>query len=392
MTHLRLPALAIQQGGGRTLYSFAVDGKLLPSFAAISRIRRGQCGVEGYQRIEASAHVAQIRRYLESPTAILPNSIVVAFDQRVRFEPQARRPGKSNGHQFGELIVPVDSEWRDAEKPGFVVDGQQRMAALREAKLDRFEIFVTSFIASGEHEQREQFILVNSTKPLPKSLLYELLPATSGPLPSQLERRKLPAQILELLNTDPSSPFHNLIRTATVPSGIVNDNAILRMLEHSLSDGALYRLKLKVPPAPITEMQIFVSGFWHAAATVFPQAWGLPPRRSRLMHGVGIISLGFLMDAIADKLRNEGWPTNQDFQSALENLKEHCRWTEGYWDFGPTAARKWNDLQFIPRDIRLLSNHLLSLFFRTVEPDWRGRSLLRPGPAVGTAAEVDLNP
>ena len=37
---LRLPALEVRQGGGRVLYSFAVDGKQLPSFAAISRIRR----------------------------------------------------------------------------------------------------------------------------------------------------------------------------------------------------------------------------------------------------------------------------------------------------------------------------------------------------------------
>ncbi|MCX6713664.1 MAG: HU family DNA-binding protein, partial [Candidatus Vogelbacteria bacterium] len=36
--------------------------------------------------------------------------------------------------------------------------------------------------------------------------------------------------------------------------------------------------------------------FWKAVANVFPEAWGLPPNRSRLMHGAGIIGMGLLMD------------------------------------------------------------------------------------------------
>ena len=36
---LQLPALEIRQGPGQVLYSFAIDGKLLPSFTTISRIR-----------------------------------------------------------------------------------------------------------------------------------------------------------------------------------------------------------------------------------------------------------------------------------------------------------------------------------------------------------------
>ena len=53
-------------------------------------------------------------------------------------------------------------------KPGLIVDGQQRAAAIREARIDSFPICATAFIANDDREQREQFILVNSTKPLPK--------------------------------------------------------------------------------------------------------------------------------------------------------------------------------------------------------------------------------
>src|SRR2546423_11692575 len=84
---LRLPALEIRQGPGKVLYSFAIDGKLLPSFTTISRVGRGDGHkVHGYQRPEVLSHIAEIRNYLESASPMIPNAIVVAFDDRVRFE------------------------------------------------------------------------------------------------------------------------------------------------------------------------------------------------------------------------------------------------------------------------------------------------------------------
>ena len=47
---LRIPSLEVSQTPGRTLYSFAVDGKLIPTFATVSRIRRNGTSLEGYQR------------------------------------------------------------------------------------------------------------------------------------------------------------------------------------------------------------------------------------------------------------------------------------------------------------------------------------------------------
>ena len=90
---LRLPALEVRQGDGRVLYSFAVDGKKLPLFAAVSRIHRdGDADVEGYQRPEVLSHIASIRRYLESGSPMIPNALVIAFDKRVQFEPSAEAP------------------------------------------------------------------------------------------------------------------------------------------------------------------------------------------------------------------------------------------------------------------------------------------------------------
>src|SRR6184192_1092289 len=85
---LRVRALRIHQGRDRVLYSFAVDGKQIPSFAAVSREGRDADNrIVGYQRPEVLSHIAEIRAYLESDNPIVPNALVVAFDPVVRFEP-----------------------------------------------------------------------------------------------------------------------------------------------------------------------------------------------------------------------------------------------------------------------------------------------------------------
>src|SRR6266702_1376538 len=240
---LRLPALEVRQGDGRVLYSFAVDGKELPSFAAVSRIRRdGDAEVEGYQRPEVLSHISSIRRYLESEAPMIPNALVVAFDKRVQFELLPGAPSVSYARP-GTLIIPASADLADEDKPVWIVDGQQRSAAIRDARIDSFPVVVTAFITDSDEDQRSQFILVNSAKPLPKGLIYELLPATSGALPVPLQARRFPAILLRRLNCEVRSPLYRKIRTPTRPEGIVKDNSILRMLENSLSDGALYSFR-----------------------------------------------------------------------------------------------------------------------------------------------------
>jgi DGQHR domain-containing protein len=361
MSELRLPAIEVRQSAGRVLYTFAIEGKIITSIAAVSRIHReNNIGeVRGYQRPEVLAHIAEIRKYLEGPTPLIPNAVVIAFDSRVRFEVVHERdhPGYA---QPGILIIPFDSSASEDAKPGFIVDGQQRLAAIREANVESFPICVTAFLTDDIREQTEQFILVNSTKPLPKGLIYELLPATQGVLPTALEKRRLPAYLLDRLNRDADSPLRLRIQTATNPEGVVKDNSLLRMLENSLTDGVLFRFRGAGDDVPsIDAMLEVLRNFWGAVRSTFPEAWGLPPRRSRLMHGAGIITLGLLMDAIADRHRDTAIPGQEQFAADLLPLKDACRWTDGYWDFGPSNQRKWNEVQNTSKDIELLANHML---------------------------------
>lgn len=357
---LRFPALQVHQGNEQQIYTFAVDGKELPKFTTVSRVRRDERQIAGYQRPEVLAHVAAIRSYIETTSPMIPNAIVVAFDTRVRFEPADPVTSADSYVSLGTLVVPVDEALPDEDKPGWIVDGQQRCAAVREAKVDSFPLCVTAFITADEGEQRAQFILVNSTKPLPKALIYELLPTTEGLLPPALMRKRFPAFVVERLNFDEDSPFYQLIQTPTIPDGVVKGTSVLRMLENSLTNGCLYYYRDPDTGAGNIEgMLSILKPFWWAVQKVFNEAWGLPPRRSRLMHGVGIASLGYLMDAITYEYIDQGLlPDESDFAAELEILRDDCAWTGGYWYLEDDSVRRWNELQNTHKDIKLLTDHL----------------------------------
>jgi hypothetical protein len=216
-------------------------------------------------------------------------------------------------------------------------------------------------------EQRSQFILVNSTKPLPKGLIYELLPVTDGMLPTHLQKKQFPSALLAHLNFEPTSPLFKLIKTPTNGEGVIKDNSIIRMLENSLYEGALYPYR-----DPDTgrgdegTMLKILHAFWGAVKMVFQEAWGLPPKRSRLMHGAGIVSLGFIMDDIAALLSRDELFQVTAFASKLQPLKEACYWTSGSWPFGEGHFMKWDDLQNTSKHTQLLANYLRIEFRKRV--------------------------
>jgi DGQHR domain-containing protein len=368
-SQLVLPAVEVTQGEGRILYSFAVDGKMLPQFAAISRISRPDgTDVDGYQRPEVLSHISGIRKYIESEAPLIPNAVVLAFDKRVSFIPSNSKD--SSFSRLGHLKIPLQSSWTEQEKPAWVVDGQQRIAAIREARIGSFPICVTAFKAESVQEQREQFILVNSAKPLSKGLIYELLPTTQMLLPDMLEKRRFPSMLLNRLNYDPDSPLRLRIKTATNQEGVIQDNSVLKMIEHSLSDGALYQYRGPNGEGDVEAMLSLLKTYWSGVARVFRDAWELPPNRSRLVHGAGIVSMGFVMDAIVDRHHDQSSITIDHYISDLEGMARFCRWTNGYWDFGGNVTRKWNEIQNTTKDIRLLANYLLLQYRTTV---WQRR-------------------
>ena len=354
MDFIEIPALSMAQSPGKIIYAFGIDAKTIPEFATVSRDARDDEGeLLGYQRPEVRRHIADIRGYIESEAPMIPNALVLAFDNRVRFITSGP---KSDTTTPGVLRIPIATG--NENKVGWIVDGQQRVAAVRDAKVASFPLFAIAFIADTDSMAREQFMLVNSTKPLPRNLVYELLPGVEAHMPAHLAKRKLPAQLLQTLNYNRTSPLYLSIATATNAGARIKDNSILKCLENSLADGVLYRVRMSAGPDSHSVMLQVLFDYWAAVRDTWPELWELKPRHSRLLHGAGIVTLGYLMDAISDQCPDGTWPAYSLFMAHLSPIKPHCHWNEGYWDFGADVRRKWNDVQNTSKDVNLLANHL----------------------------------
>ena len=97
--------------------------------------------------------------------------------------------------------------------------------------------------------------------------------------------------------------------------------------------------------------------FWAVVKEAFPEAWGKPPNKSRLMHSAGIKAMGTLMDFLMMKMQS-GSNQTENFKEALNHMKPHCCWTEGIWE---GLDWKWDEVQATPRHIRGLAENLIRL-------------------------------
>ena len=123
------------------------------------------------------------------------------------------------------------------------------------------------------------------------------------------------------------------------------------MVENSFREGLLIDVETK----PTTAARRLCM-YWGAVQEVYPEAWGAPPRKSRLTHGTGIASMGYLMDAIAT--RQGGHPSKREFRGVLETLGP-LPWMEGSWKFSTEFQLPWDELQNTGHHIDMLTNHLI---------------------------------
>lgn len=295
---------------------------------------------------------------------LFPNAIILAMSPQVSFA-NSRGPkpsGDTEIAQAGTLSIPI---YEEGERVAWIVDGQQRSLALAQIAKREIPVPVVGFVSDDLEIQREQFILVNKAKPLPTRLINELLPETRAILlPRDLSNRKVPSELCNLLNRDPNSPFHKLIKRISDkgnPTAVITDTAIVTMIRNSVQNplGALapYKSSLR-DNADLEAMYSILTTFWSAVRDTFPDAWGKDPRHSRLMHSAGIEAMGVLMDRIYAKLSGVA----EDYKSIkkeLDRVAPHCRWTKGTWE---SLGVGWNEIQNTTRDIKKLQDALVRAY------------------------------
>jgi len=364
---LRRRALRVDQDPEHPLYLFTLTGEELLQLADISRISRDEEGkLIGYQRPEVKRHVQNIVEYIDSGNVLFPNSVILALSSEVVFKKMRGPKGTQEYATAGTLEIPLP---RNGEpKPAWIVDGQQRTMALTHCKRRTFPVPVNAFVADNVDTQRDQFLRINSTKPLPRGLIDELLPEVSTILPSNLSVRKIPSALCDMLNRDPQSPFCGLIRQAsTVKSKqntpVATDTVIVKMLQESFTSasGVLFPFRnIATGVTDFNSVRALLLAYWNGVRETFPQAWGHSPEKSRLMHGAGIRSMGKLMDRVMSAVNFESRNAVSLVKRELQHVQPHCHWTSGVWE--EAGGLRWNEVQNISSHIRLLSNFLLRTY------------------------------
>ena len=342
MSIYRFKAIRARQADEHEVFSFAATPEQVLGFSEIERVGRNDEGdLKGFQRHQVAAHIKEIRDYLSREDALLPNAVIVAFIDGVKV--------KDAGH--GVVNVEINTKHN---KPGFVVDGQQRLTALAGINKPGFQVFVSALVCKDYNELRQQFVLINNTRPLPKTLIYELLPTVEG-LPERFSSRKFSARIVDRLNFKRGGALHGEIKQHTNPKGVLSDMAMQKIVMNSASDGAI-REFIKFDDYEEQSVNL-INEFFEAVKKVFGSEWtGMNPKTSRLRHGAGLVAMGFVMELLYS---GEGATTRTAFEKGLLLLREHTAWTSWQWKFSEEDVRPWNGIQNTSADIDLLANYLV---------------------------------
>lgn len=336
-------------------------GRDLLKVADISRLNRQDQELKGFQRGEIKKHIDEIVEYLNSGPSFFPNAIILAISDEVRFK-ESRGPvpaGASAETTAGVLSLPL----REAgARVAWIVDGQQRASALSKTSNGDIAVPVVAFVSHDLAVHRQQFILVNKARPLPSSLIDELLPEVPLDLPRSLSARKLPSVICNALNASNDSPFKGLIKRESDPAGsraYISDTGVMKMISESLKSpsGLLAQFKKPDGHTDATGMVDALCAFWNQVRQTFPEEWSKAPAKSRLTHTAGIIAMGALMDQISVRAEAQRDPQREVAES-LARLAPHCCWTSGTWE---GLGADWQEIQNTPQDIKKLTNWLTRL-------------------------------
>ncbi len=348
-------ALRTRQGPEIEVFAFFLPGDQVTQVADITRLRRGDGQLDGFQRKEIRAHVSEIADFLSQGPVLFPNAIILALSPQVRFKLSRGPAAEDEVVRSGELQIPIRPE---GQRAAWIVDGQQRSLALARSRQPGQLVPVIGFVSGDLETQRAQFILVNKAKPLPPRLIDELLPSMSIALPKALKARQLPSALCAALSDHPASPFFGLIKRESKgadSSAVVMDTALTTAIGTNLrAAGALGTYD---PECGLDAAFQALCVYWTAVRDAFPDAWGRSANQSRLMHSAGIQAMGALMDPIWTRADASESP-DAEVAAALARIAPYCRWTEGTWE---GLGWAWDDVQATGRHIKGLSEHLLKL-------------------------------
>ena len=270
-----------------------------------------------YQRFLDEKRAVQIARYLEQPSGLLPNSIILAVN--INFdESDVVRNGGDNRLK---IFLPRD------ENSAVILDGQHRVAAFRylDPKIrSQYELLVSFLIGIPFYQQAELFAIINGKqKPVNRSIIFDLFgyAPIGGDKEEQLYEglmaiARFCSHITRILNRFPESPWQSKIKMrGPGDEGIISQAAVVEYLSALVEPKTdtkrlkvlpvLYSFFKKSDPAGCASLAIL---YLHAIQTALPEHW--QNRKSLLWKNNGVAVIfrilhdDFILAGGADELMN----------------------------------------------------------------------------------------
>ncbi len=287
---LGAPELVIFHAPVRSILQFSTVDELGPN----SR---------GPQRQQKEARVVAIKKFLEADERnTIPTALVLAFS--------TGSTSFADGDQGGGLKI----DWSKGPA-ATIVDGQHRLFGV-DSFDPNIEMPVIGLLDADEEERAFQFLVINNkSSKVPATHVKALLAKMqSGNLPKRLKGAKLAFDVdgikdVDLVNSDPDSPFFESIDWSTTPerNRVVQATAI----ELSLA----YLSGLQVPEFEDRDVRrsVFLA-IWKAIKTLLPSLW---IKDSRLVSKVGIFCLTrFIADRISQ------WADSDELEIVITDLDQ----------------------------------------------------------------------
>lgn len=185
---LKIRAVRAEQGEGVSIFAFFLYGADIHRIADITRIRREDNELKGFQRREIRDHVKQITAFLDSGPVLFPNAVILALSPEVDLPRRAAgcraicaksaTQGRSLSRSILKGVARHDRRWAAA-----IAGARRSKGSFHRRAGHRFCLCRTRNAARAVHTCQQ-------SQALPTRLINELLPEVSVLLPRDLAVRQ----------------------------------------------------------------------------------------------------------------------------------------------------------------------------------------------------------
>ncbi|MBC8273500.1 MAG: DGQHR domain-containing protein [Chloroflexi bacterium] len=332
-------ALEIKQNSqGYHLYVFIADGKEMAKQLGVRRMKwhKGKFKAEGFQRSLDNNRVGEIATYL-SKNAILPNALVVAFEEgTLEFVPLPGQKEDSSA-KFGHLTIkgklinngagqePVP----EAERIGYVIDGQHRLKAIESSTLAEgsFPIIVSAFYQVDARFQLGQFYALNQTVRISSALLALIRRELGLQLSAREAYKKAVSVVCEILQNRPASPFEPEKYVGTpIYKGPLNITVVEAMVERAIKNTNLkWKWNQNANLIPVSDLEYIGQAlyvYWKGISDLFPNDWGKKPKDQRLFCAIGLYTMIQFFDKVMENIDTTSAHAVQEVKNKLAPIKD----------------------------------------------------------------------